>query len=77
MTAEFTVSHAFYEMIKDSPPVSSIDDVHGEVHEIKRMESEQEAAVLQHFTHLAGPWMELRRITDVIRACRCSIYIYG
>jgi hypothetical protein len=53
----FTVSHDFYEMIKETPPFL-YGDVHGEVHEIKRVEREKEAAVLQHFQHLSGDFME-------------------
>ena len=74
VAVEFTVSHAFYEMIKDSAPFL-FGDVHGEVHEIKRIESEQEAAVLRHFTHLAGPWMEGEYRRN--KGLSLFIYIYG
>jgi hypothetical protein len=63
VAVEFTVSHAFYELIKDSAPFL-YGDVHGEVHEIKRIEFEKEAAVLQHFTHLTGPWMKREHRRD-------------
>jgi hypothetical protein len=68
---QFTVSNDLYIIYKDTPPFL-YGDVHGEVQEIKRIEPGNEGAVLEHFAHLTGRWMD----EQYRRAKGLSLFIY-
>jgi hypothetical protein len=68
---EFTVPRTMHDVLKSSPPFL-YGGVHGELHQIKRVERDKENEMLQYFGNQAGPWIDEQRR----RAKGLSLFVY-
>ena len=71
---EFTIPRYMREAVQ-SAPVFLYGGVHGELHEIRRVEPDQEAAMLEFFPEQVDEWKDERKRRE--RELQMFIYVYS